>query len=668
MTPRPVAFAICLGATLLASGAWAQQAETQKPPAKPQTTEEMSLESLLNTPIEVSSTGTETIFQTTSTVSVIDADTIRQFNLRSVAEAVNTLAGVQVLRTHIMRNLPTFRGILEEHYANKVLVMIDGVAQWSAVTGEPNLDRVDINDVERIEVLKGPASVLYGTNAYTGAINVITKRRQQAPLEGHLEVGSRGLLGGGAHLGWGSGRSSFLVAANSSAESGYNETFVDEHGESGHLQEFLHGSNVTAVAQHGDHSFLFNASSVTDSYLGTTPEWALGIGHPQIMRGYLANYGYSHVFGKTTLRSSVSYDWTQRDFSRSRDDLTRSKVEGYRVTPSINATYKASDALSLDGGIDYDYRHSNSYSNYDVHKDVVLANNNMNGRHVYESSLFAQAAYNHGRLRLLGGTRYTNNQIFGSNLSSRGTAVFSIDPANAVKAIVGQSYRAPSLFELYFQTPTNTTYGNLDLEPETSTSYELAYLTRHGNLFAQALGYHAVYDNKIFRTRRFPASATDKSTIYINGASFDANGIELEAKYQLPASVNAFLNYGYVHGSQGDRVAAEDHYNFKYIPKNTAALGLAKTVHRWLLSAVVNYIGSTRGPLAPIPSQTTVDLNVGYTHTLTVASLTLRHKLSVKNLTDEEVLFPEYVRRNINAIPSGYRRQIVYTLQITGLR
>src|SRR5512133_1886641 len=230
----------------------------------------------------------------------------------------------------------------------------------------------------------------------------------------------------------------------------------------------------------------------------------------------------------------------------------------------------------------------------------------MSGRHVHESSLFAQAAYSPGRLRLLGGTRYTNNEIFGSNLSSRGSAIFTVNPANSVKAIVGQSYRAPSLFEFYFQTPTNTTYGNLELEPETSTSYELAYLTRHGNFFAQVLGYHAVYDDKIFRTRRFPNSATDKSTIYVNGASFDASGLEVEARYELPSSANLFLNYYYVNGSSGDRVAAEDHYNFKYIPKNTAALGLAKNIDRWLVSAVVNYTGATRGALAPVPSGTTV--------------------------------------------------------------
>lgn len=640
----------------------------QTPPAqsgeKPQKIEELSLESLLSTPIEISSRTAETIFQTTSTVSVIDQETIRRYNFRSVAEAVGTLAGFDVLRTHIMRNVPTSRGILEEHYANKVLVMINGVAQWSAVTGEANLDRVDINDVERIEVLKGPASVLYGTNAYSGAVNIITKRSQQAPLEGHFDIGQNGLLGGGAHIGWGSGDRSFFAGANSYSEIGRNTVFIDEHNESGHLNEFMEPSNVTAVAQRGGHSILFNASTVRESFLGTTPEWALGIGHPQTRRGYLANYGYTHKFGKATLSSSISYDWTRRDFSRSRDDVTRSIVEGRRISPSVSLNVRMSDSLSFDVGADYDHRKSERYANIDTHKDVVLAQNNMQGRTVAEYSGFAQVAYHHGPLRLLAGSRVTNNQLFGTNTSSRGTLVFSLNDRNAVKVIAGQSYRAPSLFELYFQTPTNTTYGNVDLKPETSTSYELAYLTHTSSFFGQILAYHADYHDKIFRTRRFPDSQTDKSTMYINGQTFNADGVELEMKYQPATGVSAFLNYNYIRGNKGDRIASEDHYNFKYVPKNSVSGGLATTFSDWLASAVLNYTGATRGALAPIGSQTTFDLNLGYTQAM--STLTLRHKLSVKNVTDHEVEIPEYVRRIINSIPSGFGRQVVYSVQITG--
>ncbi|MFZ2490949.1 MAG: TonB-dependent receptor [Thermoanaerobaculia bacterium] len=658
MSRRPIAAIAVLLPALAASALYAQTAPT--------TIEEISIESLLNTPIEISSTTAATIFETTSTVSVIDREMIRQYNFRSVAEALGSLPGFDVIRTHIMRNVPISRGILQEHYANKVLVMINGVAQWGAVTGEANLDRVDINDVERIEVLRGPASVLYGTNAYSGAVNIITKRQQQAPLEGHFDFGTDGHLGAGAHIGWGSEDRSFFIGANSYAESGRKHSFVDERGELGYLDEFLAPSNLTAAGHVGGHTFLFNASSITESYLGTTPEYAVGIGHPSTRRGYLFNYGFERTRGALTLSSSLSYDWAQRNISRSRDDNTRSNIEGSRLSPSLAAHYKASDRFAVDFGAEVDYRRSNEYNNYDVRRDVVLADNNMRSRNVSEYSAFAQGAWSAGRLRLLAGSRFTHNELFGSNLSSRATAVFVLGDDNAIKVIAGQSYRAPSLFELYFQTPTNTTYGNLALEPETSTSYELAYLRRAGNFFAQVLAYHAVYDDKIFRTRRFPDSTTDKSTYYVNGASFDADGLELELKYQLPRSTGAFFNYNYVNGGSGDRIEAEDHYNFKYVPKHNAAAGLSLTRAQWLISTVVNYTGETNGPREPVDAQTSVDLNGAFSQA--IGTMMLRHKLSAKNLTDEDIMFPEFVRRNLNAVPSGFGRQIVYTLQVTGAR
>src|SRR5204862_6861024 len=107
------------------------------------------------------------------------------------------------------------------------------------------------------------------------------------------------------------------------------------------------------------------------------------------------------------------------------------------------------------------------------------------------------------------------NDLFGSNVSSRGTLVYRIDDTHSVKLIAGQSYRAPSFFELYFQTPANTVYGNPALEPETSDSVELAYVTTMRRVFLQALLYHAGYDGKIFRQRRLPADPRDRSLVYV---------------------------------------------------------------------------------------------------------------------------------------------------------
>ena len=148
----------------------------------------VSLQELLEMGIDIASFKEQTIFNTPSTVSVIDKETIKRFNFNTISEALNTVAGFSVMRTYLKRNLPTSRGILQDHYANKVLVMINNIPTWHAGTGEGSIDRVDIADVERIEVLKGPASVLYGTNAYSGAINIVLKKPEPGKLHANVKL------------------------------------------------------------------------------------------------------------------------------------------------------------------------------------------------------------------------------------------------------------------------------------------------------------------------------------------------------------------------------------------------------------------------------------------------------------------------------------------------
>src|SRR5262249_36657671 len=135
----------------------------------------LSLEELMAVPTTVSSTEQRSVFHTPSSVSVMDRDTIKRYGFRTVAEAVDTMAGFATVRTSSRIDVPTSRWVLEPPYANKVLLMINGVPTWQPVTGDTTLARVDIDQVDRIEVLRGPSSVLYGTNAYAGAINVVLR-------------------------------------------------------------------------------------------------------------------------------------------------------------------------------------------------------------------------------------------------------------------------------------------------------------------------------------------------------------------------------------------------------------------------------------------------------------------------------------------------------------
>ena len=290
----------------------------------------------------------------------------------------------------------------------------------------------------------------------------------------------------------------------------------------------------------------------------------------------------------------------------------------------------------------------------------------MKDRSVYDWAAFGQANYTYSSLSLLLGIRYNENELFGGHVSTRGTLVYELNNKNSLKLVYGTSYRSPSLFELYFQTSSNTVFGNINLEPEESNSLELSYLTSFSNFFVQALVYRASYTNKIFRTLgdfTVPdGTPYTNVSYYTNGGEFNATGAEIEIKYQGPSDLNAFLNYSYIDGDNGDEVNNNGHYNFRYVPEHTLTAGLAKSFGNFSVSGLVNYQSERSAPISELAAQTTLDLNIGYKHK--VMYFNLRHNISIKNVFDELVLFPEYVGRNINSVPSGFGRQILYSLHL----
>src|SRR5258708_5395729 len=148
-------------------------------------------------------------------VSVIDRAMIEQYHFTSVPNAIAMVAGMDLQRTYFKQNIVTARGILQEHYANKVLVMIDGVPNWNAVTGEAIIDRIDIHDVERIEVTRGPASGQCGPNAYAGAINIGLRHEPAGTDAEHLGAGTESAFAGGTLASIGTEAGPFVTSMRS---------------------------------------------------------------------------------------------------------------------------------------------------------------------------------------------------------------------------------------------------------------------------------------------------------------------------------------------------------------------------------------------------------------------------------------------------------------------
>jgi outer membrane cobalamin receptor len=621
----------------------------------------------MQTEAAVASTRPESLLRTVSTVSVIDRRTIEAYDFLTVSEAVSTVAGLYMTRTTFMNTVPAGRGVLPSHYANKILIMIDGVPSWLSTTGEGFLDRVNINDVERIEVLKGPSSVLYGSNAFSGAINIVLRQarggQQTSRFHGELAVPGA-VSAGGSHQTAGEDRS-FFVAANASSERGRPVSFTDETGVSRDVADLRYpkGGNFTLSSSYGAHSILFNAYQDEFRDLeGVVPQFAQGAGKLQRRDGYLANYTLAvPLTDDVDISYAATYDWNERDFPRTQDESQATRTSGYRAYNLVRLNARLPRDLDLALGVDHDFRRVDFYKTFDSRSGAVINDENLHGRQVFEYSAFAQLGFDRERWAGALGSRLTRNQFFGTNVASRGTLIHLFDDENSVKLIAGQSYRSPSIFELFFLNQTRSVAGNRRLQPERSDSVEAAYVTQRGRASFQAVAYHVQYKNKIDR-RTEDVLFEDGTFVsgvrkYENGGRFDAHGLELEARYRRPDALDAFASVSCADSRDGWET------NFRFVPKISAAGGAAATFGPATFSGVVHFRGATAGRLGGVGRQTTGDLGAAYEK----RGSRIRHALAVKNVANRLTYYPEYVRQTgpfLNELPSNDYRSVVYSVQV----
>ncbi|MBI4376551.1 MAG: TonB-dependent receptor [Elusimicrobia bacterium] len=649
-----------------------------------------SLESLLMggaEVISVASTKPESIFNSVSNVTVITRQTIERFNYGSVSEAIESVAGVMVWRTYFLKRLQTFRGGLQEQYANKSLVMINNVPMWHAVTGEGYIDRVPIDAVERIEILRGPASVLYGSNALNGAINIVLRRPKKGERDGQISAGAATTHD--KFEGYGEASRAVGQYASTGKDGSYNViggmvseswpmyTFNDEGRLDNKVRDFDRVRSLTASGEWKGHSLLANVASVKEGFLGTTPARSAGIGNPHEREFELVSYAYSFGPEWWNLKYSATYDRQRRNFSRADDDNTRTDTVGSRTTNSLSARVELFDYWSVEAGGDHDYRVSYRYVNYDPRTMLTLTTsgipneNEMRDRTAWEGSAYVQLGFDKAPWRFLVGSRYTNNQLFGDNLSSRGSAVYQISERQSVKAVAGQSFRAPTLFEQYFLTKPVTAggvVGNPGLSPEKSDSVELSYLASWGHLFGQLTGYWTQQKNRIFRslgTFTRAGETYNNVNFYTNANEFNARGLELELRYSR-GQTEAYAAWDYIDGNKGDVTTItntgdipRETYNYKYVPRYTLSSGLSHAIGGFFLGGNVTHYSSVDTLRTRLGHNSWLDLNAGY------ATGRIRHTLGVRNVTASRVSIPEYVRqRVVESVPLQTGRRLEYTFNV----
>jgi vitamin B12 transporter len=398
-------------------------------------------------------------------------------------------------------------------------VLIDGVPV-NDPGGAIDLAWLSVDDVERIEVVRGPASVLYGTDAVTGVVQLFTRRGSGVAADGEIATGRYGHRLARGNASTGSERFNLTIGGATERSDGllaFNSSYARDIA-SASIGGTVGPTKFEASIRSANDKFHFptdGAGEVVDSNAFRDTRRLLSsvmVAHSLSPRlnGELA-FTAMNIRGKDDNRTDSPGDTIGFFYY---DALTTVRRRG--VDARVNLLASATSVLTLGAETVREAQRGNDSSNFSFDRSRFVADRR-------NSAVYGQWLSDHGRVSLTAGARYDNNNTFGSFQTARAGVSLRSWSGGVVRATFGTAFKAPTFFES-FNTAFST--GNEELEPERSTSWEVG--VRHASSDGRmALG--ATWFDQRFRDMIQYAFVSPELPNYFNVAVASARGLELEA-------------------------------------------------------------------------------------------------------------------------------------------
>ena len=452
-----------------------------------------------------------------SATTVIDRAFIDRSGVRDVAELLRLVPGVVIARSGGPGSQSSL--FLRGGENDYVRVLIDGVPV-NDPGGAIDLAWLSTDDVERIEVVRGPASVLYGTDAVTGVVQLFTKRGTRSAADGEIAAGRYGhrLVRGNASTG--NERLSLSISGSTEQSDvllAFNSDYVRDVL-SASIGATVGPTKYEASIRSANDKFHFptdGAGDVVDSNAFRDNRRlisAVSVAHSISARlsGELAFTAMSSR-GKDDNRPDSPGDSTGFYYYDAATSVRRRGVDA-----RVNLLASTTSILTLGAEAVREAQRGNDSSNFSFERSRFVADRR-------NSAVYGQWLSDHGRLSLTAGARYDDNSTFGSFRTARAGFSLRSWSGGVVRATFGTAFKAPTFFEA-FNTAFST--GNLELEPERSRSWDAG--VRHASPDGRmALG--ATWFDQRFRDMIQYAFVSPELPNYFNVAAASARGLELEA-------------------------------------------------------------------------------------------------------------------------------------------
>ena len=486
-----------------------------------------------------------------SSVSIVTASEIKKYGYRTLADILGSVRSFYVSSD---RNY-TYVGVRgfgrPGDYNNRLLVLIDGHRTNDnlydmAFVGMDGL--IDVDLIDRVEVIRGPGSSLYGSNALFAVVNVITKRgRDLKGLEASAAAGRYDTFQG--RLTYGDRYQSGLEAILSST--GYNS----KGRPSLYYGEYDDPATNNGLTNQTDYerarSFFVKTSFQDFSLAGAYVARAKGLptatygtdfndpGNRTVdTRAYL-DLRYDHTLGRQTdLTARLFYDYYKYDGSYVYSGVLNKDL-GYAESwgTELKLTARPLDMMRIILGAEYTFNDRQDQINF----EVTPAQSNLDDKR--RSQIWAFYAQDEvtllKQLSLTAGVRYDHYDSFGGTTNPRLALIYAPFEKSIFKALYGSAFRAPSPWELYYAGSTNA--ANPDLRPEKIKTYELVFEQYFNDHFrATATGFYYTIKDLINQDETSSGSGI---TVYRNLEQVRSRGLELELENKWKSGVDARISY-----------------------------------------------------------------------------------------------------------------------------
>jgi outer membrane receptor for ferrienterochelin and colicins len=608
---------------------------------------DMDLEELLDVQVSVASKKEEPQYEAPGVVVVVPRSEIEIYGDRNLHQLLQRQPSVYTRDDFVYaENNASFRGDMATVAEMHTLVLLNGRPIRESAQGQ-NVNMYltfPMTSLESVELIRGPGSVLYGSNAFTGVVNLKTR-----PVPEHREF-SVSTMGGSyryydiiTSYGEQAGDLGIVADVRAAGQHGYEYALTDMAGVYGEDNKYDKSVSGTAHLEYKNFTFDFFGSDLNSFALGVFPFWS-NTNHKIRNKKLFTNLGYRHpIYDRMTLEFNVTYNLQENQLSSPRPMLIGTNTSDLLGEVTLYAN--PIENLNVVTGFLQEHR-----ANYKADKDDFQSIPYYN----YEpKSAYAQADYKFGKtVKVIAGTQWNESPLGDSDFVNRYGVIITPVERWGLKLLRGEAFRGPVALEtdLYDPAPPPGLVGNKNLKPETITTYDAQLFYHDPNTYAAVTYFNStINDLIIYNTSVIPFT-------YMNGGEHKFDGVEFEGKRFISSHWHVLGSYMYQNNK------ADRGLNPSVVPDQMAKIGTGYTWDWGSAAIFYSYFGTPpriASPLVVNPSPEPINLVTVNVRLDTSSRLGLKKgqsivTLRVENLLNEEIYVPTFAYTGSpNSFPFG---------------